>query len=246
MWTYFRRTGWLLAMLIAVPILVQAAIGLARGSQGDGYRGGWQSTGTLAPASVFKGAVIRVYAARAGHWKAIFATHHWLVFKTAGGDWQRYEVVGWGRPVRHNAFAPDAMWHGNPPWVVFEARGEVAARAIPALRRAIAAYPWRGMGQYRVWPGPNSNTFIAYLLRAAPQLEGEMAATGIGKDYLGSGLKVAPTISGTGWQVSLAGLVGIAMGRKEGLEIDVLGATIGLDVDNLAIMLPGLGKLGLL
>jgi hypothetical protein len=59
------------------------------------------------------------------------------------------------------------------------------------------------------------------------------------------GLRFGPTPSGTGWQVSAWGVLGAALARAEGLELHFLGATIGIDPQDLAIKLPGLGVLGL-
>ena len=78
-----------------------------------------------------------------------------------------------------------------------------------------------------------------------PELGLEMPATAVGKDYLGSGVTWAATPSGTGWQVSLGGYLGLAFGRKEGVEIHVLGTTIGIDPQDLGVKLPGFGLLAL-
>ena len=96
---------------------------------------------------------------------------------------------------------------------------------------------------YRVWPGPNSNTFVAYVLRSVPELRADLPATAIGKDYLGAGF-VAKSPSGTGVQFNLFGLFGALAGVEEGLEINVLGLTFGVDPLDLALKLPLVGRLG--
>ena len=45
-------------------------------------------------------------------------------------------------------------------------RGAEAQGLIPRVQAAIAAYGYNHAGDYRVWPGPNSNTFTASVLRA--------------------------------------------------------------------------------
>ena len=45
-------------------------------------------------------------------------------------------------------------------------------------------YPYANT--YSLWPGPNSNTFTAWIARAVPELETDLPATAIGKDYIGS------------------------------------------------------------
>ena len=71
-----------------------------------------------------------------------------------------------------------------------------------------------------------------------------MPATAIGKDYLGPGFKWAQTPSGTGWQVSAWGLAGGSLALEEGIELHVLGTTIGLDPKSLSVKLPALGVIG--
>ena len=96
-----------------------------------------------------------------------------------------------------------------------------------------------------MWPGPNSNTFVAWIARQFPQLEIELPPTAVGKDFLGRGFEVMRTPSGTGWQFTYAGYVGAALGLREGVELHLLGATLGLDPEELAIKLPSIGKVGL-
>ena len=52
--------------------------------------------------------------------------------------------------------------------------------------------------------------------------------------------------SGSGFQVSYNGVIGAGISLREGIELHVLGATIGVDFDDLAIKLPAIGKFGLL
>ncbi len=138
----------------------------------------------------------------------------------------------------------DGYWAGNRPEILIEHRGPAAEALIPKLEVAIRTYPYPD--QYRTWPGPNSNTFIANLARAVPELGLELPPTAVGKDYLINGVPFARTPSGTGYQFSLLGIVGLSIGRAEGLEINVLGLTIGIDPLDLTIKLPGVGRLGLL
>ena len=78
-----------------------------------------------------------------------------------------------------------------------------------------------------------------------PELGLELPPTAVGKDYLGAGFQVGPTPSGSGTQISWGGVLGMALGRREGLELHLLGATIGIDPQDLAIKLPAIGSLGL-
>ena len=92
-----------------------------------------------------------------------------------------------------------------------------------------------------MWPGPNSNTFTAWIARAVPELQVDLPATAIGKDYLGrSVFGSAP--SGSGYQLSLGGLLGVAASRVEGLEVNFLGLNLGLGRSGLK--LPLIGRIG--
>ena len=238
-----RYLKWALIICIVLPIAGQAVRAYGAGWPASWHSADWSSTQTLPAARDDGAAMVRIYAARSGRWKSIFAVHHWIILKPAGGEYSRYEVVGWGRPVRLNNYPPDGRWYSNEPFVVHEVRGRKAGELIPQIIDAVADYEWQTHGSYSVWPGPNSNTFVAHVLRQVPQLAAEMDPAGIGKDYLGPGFTIAPTPSGTGWQVSLWGLAGAAIARKEGVELHFLGATIGFEFDSLAIKLPGIGRI---
>jgi len=75
------------------------------------------------------------------------------------------------------------------------------------------------------------------------ELRVDLPPTAIGKDYLGR-IPVARTPSGTGGQVNVLGIAGITAGWEEGVEVNVLGLTFGLDPYSLSIKLPLLGRIG--
>ena len=188
-------------------------------------------------------AVVQVYAARAYDWRGAFAVHTWIATKAAGAErYRRHQVLSWRRPrVVSQWGTPDRVWYGNPPRLLADYRGASAARLIPAIEAAVARYP--APDRYRAWPGPNSNTFIAWLVREVPGLEVALPANALGKDYLFDAL-LAKAPSGSGYQLSLGGLVGVLLAREEGLEINLLGLTLGLDPWAPALKLPGIGRLG--
>jgi hypothetical protein len=78
--------------------------------------------------------------------------------------------------------------------------------------------------------------------RQVPELGLDLPPTAIGKDYLPDGKLVDAMPSGSGWQVSLLGLFGIGLAWEEGIELNVLGLAAGVDVNDLALRLPGLGR----
>src|SRR5204863_386853 len=151
-------------------------------------------------------------------WRGAFAVHMWLAAKPEDADrFTRYEVIGWYARSGGSAVsisdrnAPDAEWFGASPNLIRDLRGAEAAAVIAKLPQAAADYP-HGTS-YSAWPGPNSNTFVAHLGRKIPELGLTLPSTAIGKDYLPAGQILARTPSGTGWQLSLFGLFGVAAGR---------------------------------
>jgi hypothetical protein len=192
-------------------------------------------------------AVVQVYAARAVRWRGYFGVHTWIGVKPAGAaQYTVYEVNGWrlrraGSSVVISNRAPDARWFGNAPTLLVDKRGEGVAALIERIEAAVRAYPYADT--YHVWPGPNSNTFTAFVLREVPELKTDLPATAIGKDYLG-GHFFARTPSGTGWQFSALGILGVLASVEEGLEVNVLGLTFGIDPLDLALKLPLAGRVG--
>ena len=51
-------------------------------------------------------------------------------------------------------------------------------------------------------------------------------------------------LAGTGWRATLGGYLGITVGWLEGVELNILGAVLGVDVRRPAIKIPGIGRLG--
>ncbi|MDP6353292.1 MAG: DUF3750 domain-containing protein [Alphaproteobacteria bacterium] len=194
--------------------------------------------------------LVQVYAARAFSWRGALAVHTWIATKPANAaNYTVYEVIGWRARRGHSALAihqeaPDRLWYGNQPEILAELRGTGVDDVIRRLDRAARAYPYRDL--YKVWPGPNSNTFTAWIGRAVPELRLDLPPTAIGKDWLdsGRGEVFAAAPSNTGYQLSLFGLFGILAGLEEGLEINVASLTIGLDPLDLALKLPGFGRIG--
>ena len=124
---------------------------------------------------------------------------------------------------------------------VGERRGPEAEALIGRIDAAARAYPYAD--EYRVWPGPNSNTFTAWVMRQVPELRADLPPTAIGKDYLGDRI-VATAPSGSGVQLSLAGLLGILASDVEGLEVNILGLSFGVNPFDFSLKLPLVGRIG--
>jgi hypothetical protein len=238
----------LLIAIVTAPVLWSVSMGSANPFR-HWSEARWDSAGLAPDPATTSEAVVQVYAARAWGWKGIFAVHTWLIMKREGASrYDRYEVVGWGvrhggPAVRRDMRAIDGYWAGNPPHVVVDRRGPEVEALIARIETAIETYPYPD--SYRSWPGPNSNTFVAHIARSVPELGLELPPTAIGKDYLANGNLFAPTPSGTGYQMSLLGLLGLSLSRDEGLELNLLGLTLGIDPMDVAIKLPAVGRIGL-
>jgi hypothetical protein len=240
--------GWLVllvALLAAGPLWTLAS---GRASlHGDWRTASHRPVGLAPDPALHREAIVQVYAGRAFAWRGAFAVHTWLAAKPRDADnYTRYEVIGWNAGRGQSLVsvsttrAADAEWFGAAPQLIDELRGAEAEAVIAKLPRTVAAYPYARV--YSLWPGPNSNTFVAYLGREIPELRLGMPSTAIGKDYLPIGDIFARTPSGTGYQVSLAGVLGASASRDEGLELNVLGLVFGLDLRRPALKLPGIGR----
>jgi hypothetical protein len=234
-------------LLIAALFIIPLAISVATHTPAAAT---WSTasrapTGQAPDPASFRGPVIQAYAARTFGWRGAFAVHSWIVVKREGADsYTRYDVVFWGGPphVRRNFAAPDAEWFGSRPELLVDRRGEGVEALIDQVEAAVRSYPYDDT--YRTWPGPNSNTFVAHIGRSVPDLRLDLPANAIGKDYQPLSAPIGRAPSGTGLQLSLLGLLGIIVAPEEGLEVNVLGLSLGLDVAEPALRLPGLGRVG--
>lgn len=234
------------AAAFLLPLATHAVWWWARGWPDHWGAADWTSARILPPAEAEPDAVVHVMAARVGRWRGIFAHHSWIVVKPAGAArYVRYDVVGWGAPVRTDHREADARWFGNEPSVLATLRGPAAEAAIPAVREAVAAYPWSRAGTYRAWPGPNSNTFVAHVAAAVPSLATALLPTAVGKDFRAEGPFLGRPPGGLGVQLSVRGLAGVTLGWTEGLEINLLGLVAGIDLRRPALKLPGWGRIGI-
>ena len=248
------RVGVLFKLLCIVFGLFVAPVGCMVAAHYSSDNPGRQSfsrhgSTQQAPDANSEEAVIQVYAARAARWRGAFGVHTWFATKrTYENSYTRLEVIGYrvywgGDAVRIRQGVPDAMWFGNRPTLLREIRGDAQVDdLIDTLHATAESYIYNNY--YRVWPGPNSNTFTAHLARQVPQLRLELPSTAIGKDYLPEHELIARTPSGAGVQISARGYAGILAGIEEGLELNLMGLTAGIDLLPPAIKLPGIGRLG--
>jgi hypothetical protein len=167
------------------------------------------------------------------------------VFKRENAkSWTRYDVVGWGEPVRANGWPADGRWYGNVPVAIADVTGPEADKMIPRIEAMVKDYAYARAGDYRIWPGPNSNSFTAAILRGVPELGIALPPNAVGRDYR-DGFYAGWTDSGTGIELNLNGYAGLKIGWVEGIEVNLLGLVAGLDLRHPALKLPGYGRIGL-
>ena len=214
---------------------------------GDWRTASREPVGLAPDPATHTGAVVQVYAARAFGWRGVFGVHTWVAVKPPRAKaYTVYEVIGWKLRWDYTAVSigereADARWYGNPPQLLAQMRGADAEALIPRIDKAARAYPYAT--EYSAWPGPNSNTFTAWITREVPELRADLPPTAIGKDYLGSSV-FGSAPSGSGGQFSVFGALGVTVSTVEGLEVNLLGLTFGLDPWPPAIKLPLVGRLG--
>jgi hypothetical protein len=230
--------------LFFAPILARAAF-YALGSDPRSWRDAdWSSTQLLPRAADTKPARVIVFTGTTGAWKGIFSVHSWVVFKRENAtNWTRYDVVGWGEPVRANGWPADGRWYGNVPVAIADVSGPEADKMIPRVEAVVKNYTYARAGDYRIWPGPNSNSFTAAILREMPELGVALPPNAVGRDFR-NGFYAGRTDSGTGVELNLNGYAGVKIGWVEGVEVNLLGLVAGLDLRHPAIKLPGYGRIG--
>lgn len=190
-------------------------------------------------------AIIQIYGARAYGWRGKLGIHTWIAVKPSqANSYTIYEVIGWLQRRKMPVLViyenvPDRRWYGNVPEILLEKRGDGVDVLIEKIDQAARSYPYAK--DYTIWPGPNSNTFTAWVSRAVPELQLDLPPTAIGKDYLGYRL-ISRAPSGSGFQISFFGLMGVLISAVEGIEINLLGLSFGVNWNSPALRLPLAGR----
>jgi len=252
-----KKRSWVLSTLLVlitlyiIPVGYQLAAYYLEWKPAIAWASGSRTSERLSQDPSTTGdAIIQVYAARAMHWRGALGVHTWIAVKKSDEDfYTRLEVMGYAlrwsnQSVQIRRGQPDRYWYGNAPELLRELRGGAEMdKLIDQIFSMASDYQFDG--EYSVWPGPNSNTFVAHLVRQIPALSVDLPPTAVGKDYLpGNGLLNKPA-SGKGLQLSVSGLIGIVVSPEEGLELNLLGMTAGVDLSPPAIKLPGIGRVGM-
>ncbi len=173
--------------VVVVAVIAAMLFGLGASSRGDWRTASRESAGIAPDPATTSEAVLHVYGADAWGWRGWFAIHTWIAAKRADQDhYVLYDVVGWrgyygGRVVGISRDIPDRYWYGAKPRLLKQHRGPAAEALIDAVDAAARAYPWHST--YKVFPGPNSNTFTAWIGRQVPELGLDLPFSAIGSGY---------------------------------------------------------------
>jgi hypothetical protein len=172
---------------ITLLALMLALVGACK-SQGEWYEASRETAGIAPDPALTREAVLHVYGADAWGWRGWFAIHTWIAAKRRDEDFYTiYDVVGWRGTYGHQGVlairkdVPDRHWYGARPELLKAHQGEVAEQLIEAVDAAARAYPWKH--RYEAFPGPNSNTFTAWIAREVPGLELDLPLAAIGSGY---------------------------------------------------------------
>src|SRR3974390_3596743 len=137
---HIRRPSTIMLTILLLflgPIFARAALYAVDDGPRSWRDADWSSTGLLPKASADTQARVIVFTATTGAWKGIFSVHSWIVFKSANATaWTRYDVVGWGEPVRTNNWPADGRWFGNMPVAIADISGPGAEKLIPRIETA--------------------------------------------------------------------------------------------------------------
>lgn len=179
--------GWEVSVKKGILLIMTLVFVMACSSGRDWRTASRDSAGIAPDPLATKEAVLQVYGASTWGWRGWFAIHTWIAAKHTGEtSYTVYEVIGWrkhrGLPVvRIEKDLPDRFWFGERPRLLKEHRGDGVDRLITSVDKAARAYPWADT--YEAFPGPNSNTFTAWVGRQVPELGLDLPFSAIGSGY---------------------------------------------------------------
>ena len=157
---------------------------------------------------------------------AQFATHTYVDYRLdSDSDWYRVEVTHPKSGVRTVKLKEDAV-HEKIRWnervrILSQTNGQKHSNLIRDIRIFAKSYD---DSVYRSYPGPNSNTFIEKMTREVDGLSAQLDHNAIGKEI---GFHFGKTSGGTGIELQTP-VLGVAVGLKEGVELNVIGLSAGL------------------
>ncbi|WP_033423747.1 DUF3750 domain-containing protein [Geopsychrobacter electrodiphilus] len=175
------------ALKLLFPMIVLLITLSNCATHNDWHHASRASSGLAPDPATTSEAVLQIYGAPAWSWRGWFAIHTWIAAKPSGADhYTVYEVIGWRLPamgsvVRIAADLPDRLWYGKQPRLLNEHRGQGVDALIQKVDTAARRYPWGK--EYTLFPGPNSNTFTAWIGIQVPELKLDLPFSAIGSGY---------------------------------------------------------------
>ncbi|WDE14058.1 DUF3750 domain-containing protein [Thalassomonas haliotis] len=187
-------------------------------------------------------ASVELRAARIPGIVGIIADHYWFVIDKGGEEkvkqrwevWQNKDAGGQSWHYLHKNLKDWQSGVGNGPsrleycWYGLEAQS-----LIEAIETSPSQYPY--VPCYRYWPGPNSNTYVQWVLDQAriTEIPGPSA---IGKDYLGL---IGSKVSRQGLLFSTP-VVGAAFSRGKYVIFQLMTLPFGWSMKPFRLLYPGL------
>lgn len=171
---------------------------------------------------------------------AQFATHSWVDYRPdVRSSWRRIEIVNKNSGLLHHRIS-DEVAHGKKRWnervrILSQSDGKKNPHFVRDIMRFAKNYD---ASVYRVWPGPNSNTFAERLMREVDGVSGVLDHNAVGKEH---GFYVGRSAGGTGVEFQTP-LVGVGLGLREGVEISLFGLSGGVSFYPPALKVPVLQR----
>lgn len=173
-------------------------------------------------------------------WYSRFASHSFVEYReTPSSSWRRIEIVNKNSGIVHEEISAEEAgaskrW-GNPIHLVSQSKvdGVKVARQMEKIAKSYDD------SLYRPWPGPNSNTFTERIMREVDGVSGVLEHNGVGKDH---GIYFGRTTGRTGLEFH-ATFMGLAVGLKEGVEVNLMGLTMGVGIWPPSIKIPFLPEI---
>ncbi len=178
----WRWIGWGLLFIFVAPGLVSCvSMAMNNDRRND-------SAGIAPDPQVTQAAVLQVYAAGVYGWRGLVADHTWIAAKPSeASDYTVYQVIGWlqrrGLPVVSiKPGVPDRHWWGSKPRLLLNLQGPGVDELIDRVDAAARTYPYAN--EYVMWPGPNSNSFTAWIGLEVEELNLDLPWRAIGKGWM--------------------------------------------------------------
>jgi hypothetical protein len=170
-----------------------------------------------------------------------FARHGYIDYREdVNAEWRRVEIRTPKSGIENGPItdeqAVEAVRFGRKVRVLSQGSGEESRLAVARIEELARCYD---DSVYRPWPGPNSNSFIEKILREVDGVSAVLDHNAVGKDH---GFRIGPTGGGTGVEIEMTYL-GMAIGLREGVEVNFLGLTAGIGFWPPTLKIPALPEL---